>query len=131
MDGEDQRPGDRRLVSGGRGTVVVMTGAPPPEWRSYEEVTEELMRRIGAADGIATLRLERDVLMAGRATENQIDVLWEFREASGLVVRLLFECRSYRRRINQQALHSWRSVVDDVSDRGIETIGVMVSSTGY
>jgi len=131
MDAGARGSGDRRLVSGGRGTVVVMMSAPPPEWRSYEEVTEELMRRIGAADRIATLRLERDVLMAGRATENQIDVLWEFQEESGRVVRLLFECRSYRRRINQQALHSWRSVVDDVSDPVIETIGVMVSSIGY
>jgi hypothetical protein len=47
------------------------------------------------------------------------------------VVRLVFECRSYARRINQQALHSWRSVVDGVSEPGIETIGVMVTSTGY
>jgi hypothetical protein len=47
------------------------------------------------------------------------------------VVRLLFECRSYTRRINQQALHSWRSVVDDVSESGVETIGVMVTTTGY
>jgi hypothetical protein len=30
--------------------------------------------------------------------------------ADAWVVQLLFECRSYTRRINQQALHSWRSV---------------------
>lgn len=68
---------------------------------------------------------------SGHATDNRIDVLWEFKPASRRVVRLLFECRSYRRRINQQALQSWRSVVDDVAKPGIETIGVMVTTTGY
>lgn len=103
----------------------------PPEWRSYEEVTEELIGRLGAANGVTTLGLKRDVLLGGRATHNRIDVLWEFERASGQRVRVLFECRSYARRINQQALHSWRSVVDDVAEPGIETIGVMVTTTGY
>jgi hypothetical protein len=31
----------------------------------------------------------------------------------------------------QQALHGWRSVVDDVGEAGIETIGVMVTTAGY
>jgi hypothetical protein len=108
-----------------------MSTTPPPEWRSYEELTEQLIQRIGAADGIATRRLERDALMAGRANPNQIDVVWEFEDASGQAVRLLFECRSYQRRINQQAVHSWRGAVDDVAFDGVETVGVMVTSTGY
>jgi hypothetical protein len=28
-------------------------------------------------------------------------------------------------------LHSWRSIVDDVSEPGVETVGVMVTTTGY
>jgi hypothetical protein len=111
--------------------VAGMDDTAPPPWRSYEELTEELVQRLGAENGITTLRLERDVLLRGHATDNCIDVLWEFEPASGRVVRLLFECRSYTRRINQQALHSWRSVVDDVSESGIETVGVMVTTTGY
>jgi hypothetical protein len=111
--------------------VAVMTGGLNPEWRSYEELTEDLIRRIGAVDGISTVRLERKVPLTGRATGNEIDVLWEFRDKADRLVRLLFECRSYSRRINQQALHSWRSVVDDVSEAGVEAIGVMVTTTGY
>lgn len=99
-----------------------MSDTAPPQWRTYEELTEELVRRLGSASDVTTLRLERDVLLRGRATNNRIDVLWEFRRASGELVRLLFECRSYARRINQQALHSWRSVVDDVSESHIETV---------
>lgn len=89
------------------------------------------MRRLGTASGIATLRLERDISLSGSATANRIDVLWEFEQASGQLTRLVFECRSYRRPINQQALHSWRSVVDDVSKPGVATVGVMVTTTGY
>jgi Restriction endonuclease len=108
-----------------------MAESPDPEWGSYEQLTEGLMRQIGAVDRIETVRLERDVVLAGLATENQIDVVWEFKSESGQLVRLLFECRRHGRRITQQALHSWRSVVADVSETGVETIGVMVTTTGY
>jgi hypothetical protein len=110
---------------------VPVADAKKPEWRSYEKLTEHLMRRIGDADTIATLRLERKVTLPGHATENEIDVVWEFRDRDNRLVRLLFECRSYASRITQQALHSWRSVVDDVSEEGVETIGVMVTTVGY
>lgn len=108
-----------------------VTDTAPPQWRSYEEVTEDLVGRLGDVGGLTTLRLERDVPVSGRANDNQIDVLWEVQRESGERTRLLFECRSYRRRINQQALHSWRSIVDDVSEPGVETVGVMVTTTGY
>src|SRR5258708_3840244 len=108
-----------------------MFSAQNPEWGGYEDLTQELMRRIGAADGISTLQLDRDVTLPGRATENQIDVLWEFRDQTDRLVRMLFECRSLGRRITQQALHSWRSVVDDVTEPGVETVGVMVTTSGY
>ena len=113
------------------GNVVGVNAPTLPEWRTSEELTEELAGRLAAANAITTVRLERDVLLSGQATGNRIDVLWEFQSASGHLVRALFECRSYARRINQQALHSWRSIVDDVTQPGIETIGVMVTTTGY
>ncbi len=83
------------------------------------------MRRLGAASGIATLRLARNVLMSGRATENRIDVLWEFEPAPGRLVRLLFECRSYTRRINQQALH-----ITDLTVNATEQLGPDASVNG-
>lgn len=131
-DGEgDRGGGGEGRVSWARASFEGVTDAASPQWRSYEEVTEELVGRLGAVSGLTTLRLERDVPVSGRANDNQIDVLWEFQRESGERVRLLFECRSYKRRINQQALHSWRSIVDDVSEAGVETVGVMVTTTGY
>ena len=102
-----------------------------PDWSSYEDLTQELMGRVGAADGVSTVRLERNVPLKGHATENKIDVLWEFRDQADHLIRLIFECRSYKRRITQQALHSWRSIVDDVAEPDIDTIGVMVTTQGY
>ncbi len=80
-------------------------------------MTEALVGRLGTANGLTIVRLERDVLLSGRVTGNRVDVLWELQRPSGERVRVLLECRSYARRINQQALHSWRSVVDDVAER--------------
>jgi hypothetical protein len=108
-----------------------MPGVSNPDWESYEELTQDLMARVGPADGVSTIRRDRSVTLAGHAAENRIDVLWECRDQSDRLIRLVFECRSYKRRITQQALHSCRSVVDDVSEPGVETVGVMVTTTGY
>lgn len=104
-----------------------------PDWNSYEELAQELMRRIGEADQIKTVRLEHDVELKGLATTNQIDVLWEFVDGSGQLVRFLFECRHYgtNTKIKQQQLHSWRSIVDDVSEPNVQTVGVMVTTNGF
>jgi hypothetical protein len=102
-----------------------------PQWNSYEELTNELLDRLARAAGIQTTRLERNVVMQGRSTANQIDVLWEFLDANGLPGRMLFECRSYASAIKQQAVHSWRSVVDDIAVDDVATVGVMATTTGY
>lgn len=105
--------------------------ADQPQWGSYEDVTREVVDRLARAAGVQTTRLERNVVMRGRATANQIDVLWEFVDANGSPARVVFECRSYSTAIKQQALHSWRSVVDDITVDHVATVGVMVTTTGY
>jgi hypothetical protein len=102
-----------------------------PKWTSYEEVTREVVDRLARAHGVQTTRLDRNVTLKGRATANQIDVLWEFVDANAQPGRLVFECRSYAGKIRQQAMHSWRSVVDDVAVDGVATVGVMVTTIGY
>jgi hypothetical protein len=42
---------------------------------AYEELTRALYGRLAAAQGITTVRLERDVRVPGKATRHQIDVL--------------------------------------------------------
>jgi hypothetical protein len=111
-----------------RATVVDMGDTSPSEWGSYQELIDELRRRLGAATGITTLSLEREAPLTGGANPDGIDVLWEVQGASYEGVRLLFECHRHARRITQQALRSWRSIVDDVWQPGMVTVGVMPPS---
>lgn len=101
------------------------------EWVEYEVLTGLLVQRLAADAGIETLRVDRDVALPGRASNNRIDVVWDLVDEMGEPARVVFECRSYKRRITQQMLHSWRSVVDDVSTAEVRTLGVMVTRAGY
>jgi len=96
----------------------------------YENLTKYIVAMITTASPFPTLRLERDVVLQGKATSNQIDVLWQFQD--GMRTRLvLFECRAYASRLKQSAVHAWRGVVDDVSATHGPCEGVMVTATGY
>lgn len=108
-----------------------MASVPELGWKDYEELTRTLVETFARVTGVQTTRLERNVELPGAATVNRIDVVWEFRNGSGAPFRVLFECRSYASRITQQALHSWRSVVDDSASSELTTVGVMVTTTGY
>jgi hypothetical protein len=76
-------------------------------------------------------RIERDVQVPGRGPVNQIDVPWDFVDARGQPQRVVFEARSYRRRVEQGKLHAFRSVVDDIQDAARPVTGAMVTTVGY
>jgi len=96
----------------------------------YEILTRYIVGMITATSPFPTLRLERNVVLQGKATSNQIDVLWQFQD--GTRTRLvLFECRAYASALKQSAIYAWRGVVDDVSAVHGPCEGVMVTATGY
>ena len=111
----------------GRHTLEVPT-APGDE---YELVVQSIVGHLAKRAGVETTRLEHDVDVIGRATTNQIDVLWDFTDAVGKPHRVVFEARDHSNPIKQASLHAFRSVVDDVQsgDRPVE--GIMVTTTGY
>jgi len=104
---------------------------------AYEELTRTLYGRLAAAQGISTVRLERDVRVPGKATRHQIDVLWEFIDpATGDEQVVFFECRHYKSPINQGRLLEFKAVLEDCaayegSDGVADANGVMVTLTGY
>jgi hypothetical protein len=100
-------------------------------WRDYEELAQFIVESIEAASMVTTTKIGQDIEIRGRSTTNRIDVLWEFTDQGGFPQRVAIEARAYARRINQQALHGWRAVVDDISHDGVNTMGVMVTETGY
>jgi hypothetical protein len=83
-----------------------------PTSTEYELLIRDLTSRISAKAGVNTTRLEHNVRLQGRATTNQIDVLWDFTDEQG-------------------KLHAFRSVVDDVQDHSRSVKGVMVTTVGY
>jgi hypothetical protein len=102
-----------------------------PTSTEYELLIRDLTSRISAKAGVNTTRLEHNVRLQGRATTNQIDVLWDFTDAAGQDQRVILEARSYARTIEQGKLHAFRSVVDDVQDHSRSVKGVMVTTVGY
>ncbi|WP_460447292.1 restriction endonuclease [Angustibacter aerolatus] len=70
-----------------------------------------------------------DVRLQGRGTKNQIDVIWEG-YIDGELQRVLFECKHYKRKVDQGKLHAFRSVLDDIQD-AVPTYGVFVTTVGY
>jgi hypothetical protein len=53
----------------------------------YERLTRDLVQRISDLSPLATTRLEHNVVLPGRASPHQIDVLWEFTTPTGAAQR--------------------------------------------
>lgn len=97
--------------------------------REYELLTRDLAGRLASSFGVLTTRLEQDTVVVGRATRNQVDVLWEG-EIAGSPHRIVIECKHYKRNVSQDKVHAFRSVLDDITD-ATPTTGVFVTKTGY
>jgi hypothetical protein len=101
------------------------------EARDYELLVRAVIEQLAQFNGVETLRLEHDVKVTGRSTTNQVDVLWEFRDADGLVMRIAIEARHLTKRVDQGRLHAFRSVIDDITVSDATTRGVMITTVGY
>lgn len=103
----------------------------PPASDDYERLVESLVTPLALDTGVQSERIVRDVRVQGQSTTNQIDVLWDFVDAQGQPQRVVFEARSYGKRVDQGKLHAFRSVVDDIQDAARPVTGVMVTTVGY
>jgi hypothetical protein len=103
----------------------------PPDSGEYERLVEDLVGQLAVRAEVRSDRIERDAQVPGRGIVNQIDVLWDFADARGQPQRVVFEARSYRRRVEQGKLHAFRSVVDDIQDTARPVTGAMVTTVGY
>lgn len=74
------------------------------------------MTQLSKRAQVDTTRIAHNVKVHEQATDNQIDVLWDFNDAEGKPRRIVFEAPSYKDTIKQGALHAFRSVVDDIQD---------------
>lgn len=99
--------------------------------KDYELLVKAVIEQLAEFNEVDTLRLEHNVKMIGRSTTNQIDVLWEFRDVDGQVMRIAIEARHLGKRVDQGRLHAFRSVIDDITANDVTTRGIMITSVGY
>jgi hypothetical protein len=97
----------------------------------YEKLTQLLVKRISEGAPVTTSRLDHNVVLPGRASPHQIDVLWEFTTGSGPAHRIIFECKHRSGALEQNDMLAFKGVVEEVGYESIPTTGVMVHLTGY
>ena len=96
----------------------------------YEELTRQFMAALGHMEGVETVRIERDVDLEGWVMpKHQIDVVWDFIPAGESEVRrAVFECRRYKRAVENKDAWAYAGVVGDLVE---PASGVMVTRTGF
>lgn len=93
----------------------------------YEEVTRGLVAALATIEQVQTVRLERDVRLAGRVHDHQIDVVWDYQDGEG-DHRVVFECRYYKSTIKNTAVWAYNGIVNDLVE---PAVGVMITRTGF
>lgn len=96
----------------------------------YELLAQRLATRLAEAFGSTTETCQHNVVIRGRATNNQIDVLW-VGTINGARQRIVIECKNYGRALDQGRIHAFVNVVRDISTDDIPTVGVVVTPVGY
>ncbi len=105
-------------------------GVPRSQGTKYELLAQRLATQLSEALGAATETCLHNIRLPGRATPNEIDVLW-IGTLNGVRQRILIECKNHGRTIEQGRVHAFRSVVADIAEDGIPTTGVFVTPKGY
>lgn len=104
---------------------------------AYEALARDLVGRLGVLRGLTSVRLERNVVIHGKATHHRIDVIWQFKApGTDRVQTVLFECRHYKDPIKKGRLLEFKGVVDDIAaydgpDRIENPSGTMVTLSRY
>lgn len=96
----------------------------------YELLAQRLASRLAEYFGGTTETCRHNVVLPGRGTNNQIDVLW-VGTINGARRRIVVECKNYGRTLDQGRIHAFVNVVRDISTDDIPTVGVVVTPVGY
>lgn len=102
-----------------------------PRSREYELLVADITRQLAALAGVDTENVLHDQVVQGTATANQLDVVWDFRDAAGRPHRVVFEAKHHKRPVEQGRLHALSNIVRDVQNEQRPVTGVMVTTTGY
>lgn len=103
-----------------------------PSGPEYEKLIKRLVNGIRSRAHVETESIRRNVQVSGLAnTPNQLDVVWDVKDAAGNHFRIVFEARSKGRRIEKNAVYAFKGVIEDIQNSNRPVYGVMVTTTGY
>lgn len=97
--------------------------------KEYEILTKSIFEEILHYENpeLKTIKILHNVILDGKSTTHQIDVLWKFR-LFGIEYLTLVQAKDWNSTVQQSALLAFKGVLDDISG---QPRGVFVTKTGY
>ncbi|MBK6520024.1 MAG: restriction endonuclease [Polyangiaceae bacterium] len=94
--------------------------------KPYEALTEQVFTRLLDQHRVCA-QVERDVVLEGRSTKHQIDVMFEF-VVGPASYRTIIQCKDWGSAVKQEQVLAFVSVLQDVPG---QPRGIMVSRSGF
>lgn len=94
--------------------------------RAYEALTEQVFLRLLAQSNVC-VKVERDVVLAGKSTSHQIDVTFEFVMGT-TSYRTIVQCKDWASAVKQEQVLAFHDVLGDIPG---QPRGIMVSRSGF
>lgn len=93
----------------------------------YEKLAQEIYQELINANDLNTIDIQHNIKLTGKSGQKrQIDVYWEYKEAS-IDRKFVIECKNYNRKITLDKVDAFYSAISDLDD----VKGIMVTKTGY
>jgi hypothetical protein len=94
--------------------------------KAYEALTEQVFSRLLAQSSVC-VKVERDVVLAGKATSHQIDVTFEFVMGT-TTYRTIIQCKDWASAVKQEQVLAFHDVLGDIPG---QPRGIMVARSGF
>lgn len=95
--------------------------------KDYEDLVEEVFRRLLEQDAVSTLKLARNTTIQGKSTHHEIDIYWSF-EVGGIKYETIVQAKDEAKKISQGKMLQFREILNDLPN---QPRGIFVTRTGY
>jgi len=95
--------------------------------KPYEVLTQVIFQAILGQKEFPNLKVERDVILQGKAQPHQIDVYWKF-EFGGVSHEVIVQTKDWQKPVDLSHLMLFTQVLDDLPG---QPKGIFVTRTGY
>jgi Restriction endonuclease len=93
----------------------------------YELVIQAMFQEILNKGGGRTIKVRHNVVVKGRTTKHQIDLMWRF-SVGGIKYTTIVQATDWTSKVKKSAVLAFRGVLDDLPG---QPRGVMITRTGF